>query len=217
MRFESWVNFQNASLLTFSIYAKNSCLWPASNQGLPAFQRASLPPAPSMFNPKIYHLFDCVWIYNWFRILDLFPNRTSDICKIQSSRLNRILWSHGWWKVVPSQNCVNTTIRNSINLQLYQVSQILLASSSSVICVSCLKVCCSNPGGSVVYFPICTLILHEFVKFFENLKTSKNLEVFELYDYTKKLIIRTFFFLVKINFIPKLLLICGLLAWTSFG
>jgi len=50
MRFESWVNFQNASLLTFSIYAKKSYLRPHANQGLHAFQRASLSPAPSMSN-----------------------------------------------------------------------------------------------------------------------------------------------------------------------
>ena len=79
-----------------------------------------------------------MWIYNLFPIFDLFPNRTSDTCKIQSSRLNRIVWSHRWWKVVPSQKFVNIIIRNSRNIQLYQVLQILLAMSSGWMGVSCL-------------------------------------------------------------------------------
>jgi len=141
MRFESSVNFQNASLLTFSISAKKEYPRPGSKQGFHAFQIASLPPAPSMFNIywQIRKYIDCVSIYNLFPILDLFPNRTSDTCKIQSSRLNRILWSHRLWKVVPSQKFVNIIIRNSRNIQLYQVSQILLASSSGLMSVSFLR------------------------------------------------------------------------------
>ena len=52
----------------------------------------------------------CVWTCNSLSILDLFPNRTSDRCTIQSSRLDRILWSHRWWKVVSSQKFVNIII-----------------------------------------------------------------------------------------------------------
>ena len=59
-----------------------------------------------------------VYIYDLFTIFDLFPNRSSDTCKIQSSRLDRILWSHRWWKVVPSQKFVNIIIRNWINLSV---------------------------------------------------------------------------------------------------
>jgi len=80
-----------------------------------------------------------VYIFNLFPILDLFPNRTSGTCKIQLSRLNRILWSHRWWKVVPSQKFVSIIIRNSRTIQLYHVSQILLASSSGLMGVSCLQ------------------------------------------------------------------------------
>jgi len=80
-----------------------------------------------------------VQIYNLFPILDLLPNRTSDTCKIHLSRLNRILWSHTWLKVVPSQKFVNIIIRNSRTIQLHQVSQIPLASSSALMGVSCLQ------------------------------------------------------------------------------
>jgi len=37
------------------------------------------------------------------------------MCKIQSSRLDRIFWSHRWWKVVPLQKFVNIIIRNWTN------------------------------------------------------------------------------------------------------
>ena len=59
--------------------------------------------------------------------------------KIQSSRLDRILWSHRWWKVVLSQKSANESTRNSRVNQMYQVSQILLASSSGLMGVSCLQ------------------------------------------------------------------------------
>jgi len=68
----------------------------------------------------------------------LSPNTSSDTCKIQSSRLDRIFWSHKWCKVVPSQKSVNKSIRNSREIQVYQVSQILLALSSGLMGVSCL-------------------------------------------------------------------------------
>ena len=131
MRFESWVNFQNALLLTFSIYAKNS-RFPKS-----IFTTCAIDVQYSL--AQVMKCFDCVKTYNLFLILDLFPDRTSDTCKILSSRLNRILWSHRWWKVVPSQKFVNVIIRNWRNIQLYQVSQILLASSSGLMGVSCLE------------------------------------------------------------------------------
>jgi len=78
----------------------------------------------------------CVPTYNLFSILDLFPNRTSDTCKIQLSRLDRILWSHRWWKVVLSQKFVNILIRNSEYLQVFEDSQILLTSLSGLLGVS---------------------------------------------------------------------------------
>jgi len=42
------------------------------------------------------------------------------------------------------------------------------------------KIRCSNPGGSVMYFPMYTLITYEFVKNSENLRLSENLEVFRI-------------------------------------
>jgi len=78
----------------------------------------------------------CVKIYNLFWILDLFPNRTSDTCKIQSSRFDRILWSQRWWKVVSPQKFVNIVIRNSENVQVFEDLQTLLASSGGLLGVS---------------------------------------------------------------------------------
>jgi len=139
IRFESWVNFQNVSLLTFSIYAKKSCLGPGSNQRLHAFQRTSLPPAPSMFNINRQEnkLIVCKYI-PYFQSLIYF----------QTELLTRVKFScHVWtgfcgptgdgkWS---SQKFVNLIIRNSRNIHLYQVSQILLATSSRLIGVSCLQ------------------------------------------------------------------------------
>ena len=74
---------------------------------------------------------------------------------------------------------VNLIIRNLRNIQLYQVSQIVPASSSGLMGVLLYKIRCSNPYGSVVYFPTHTLSTHEFVKNSKNLKTSKNLGGFQ--------------------------------------
>ena len=108
----------------------------------------------------------CVSIYSLLSILDLFSNRTSDTCKIQSSRLDRILWSHRWWKVVPSQKFVNIIIRNSNRFQVYQVSQILLVSSSGSMGVSC-KVRRLNHHGAAKQLRICKRIIHAFQKFWK--------------------------------------------------
>jgi len=117
----------------------------------------------------------CVWIYSLLSILDLFSNRTSDTCQIQSSRLDRILWSHRWWKVVPSQKFVNIIIRNSNRLQVYQVSQILLVSSSGSMGVSCLR---SSLFDSESWWRRCAVTHIQmyypcFPKNSENLRTSK--------------------------------------------
>ena len=49
------------------------------------------------------------------------------------------LWSHRWWKVVPSQNFLNIIIRNPEIVQVFEDSQILLASSSGFLGVSWLR------------------------------------------------------------------------------
>jgi len=70
--------------------------------------------------------------------------------------------------VVPSQKFVNNIIRNSRIIQLYEVSQILLASSSGLMGVSCLQ----DP-----LFDRCVishaLLTYEFLQNSENLKSSK--------------------------------------------
>jgi len=120
VRFETWNNFQNESNLKKSIVCNILTSQPGSNQGPPAFWTASLPSELSMFS--IHRLrwgpFMCkymTYLYDLFTILDLFQNITSDTCKIQSSRLDRTLWSHTWWKVVPSPKFVNIIIRNWTN------------------------------------------------------------------------------------------------------
>jgi len=119
---------------------QNSCLRPGSNQRLHAFQRASLPPAPSMFNISRQEnkLIVCKYI-SYFQSLIYF--RTELLTRVKFSRhvWTGFCGSHGWWKVVPSQKFVNIIIRNSRNIHLYQVSQILLATSSRLIGVSCLQ------------------------------------------------------------------------------
>jgi len=118
-----------------------------------------------------------VYIYNLFSILDLFPNRTSDTCKIQSLRLDRILWSHRWWKVVLSEKLINIIIRN------WSVSgfALLLASSSGLTGVSCsqaplFETCLCHYVRIHVY-----KFYLDFVKNSENLKTSKNGEVLRIF------------------------------------
>jgi len=80
--------------------------------------------------------------------------------------------------VVPSQKFVNIIIRNSRNIQLYQVSRILLATSSGLMGVSCLQDPLFSSWSLRCVKSIHTLITHEFVQNSENLRTSKNLEVF---------------------------------------
>jgi len=62
-----------------------------SNQSLHSLEGASLPSVLSMFNIHILEV-HCLCVNIWqFLILDLFPNQTSNTCKIRSSRLDRIL------------------------------------------------------------------------------------------------------------------------------
>ena len=86
---------------------------------------------------KIWEFWGEFWgIETFYR--SKFSPSTGVMTQIQSSRLDRILWSHRRWKVGPSQKFVNIIMRNSVNVQVYQILQILLASSSGLMGVSCL-------------------------------------------------------------------------------
>ena len=82
--------------------------------------------------------------------------------------------------MVPSQKFVNIVIRNSRIIQLYQVSQILLESSSGLMGILCLQDPLFESWWFRCVFPIHTLITHEFIQNSENLKSCKNLEVFRI-------------------------------------
>jgi len=132
---------------------KNVRIGSDSNQG-PG--RTMLQVIPSMFSTYKMRLIQFV-CENLLSILDVFSNRFSDTCKIQSSRFDRILWSHRWWKEVPSPKFVNIVIRDSNRFQVYHVSQIWLVLSSGwmgpgrfVLVKSVLRIMVA-PLGSYVY------------------------------------------------------------------
>jgi len=133
MHFESWGNFQNESLPIFNIDLKFWYHAKVRTRDFTLFKEhhCHLSCRCSMFTDWRRPV--CVWINSLFSIRDLFLNRTSDTCKIQPSRLDRILWSYRWWKVVPSQIFPNIIIRNFENVQVFEDSQILLASSGGFI------------------------------------------------------------------------------------
>ena len=69
---------------------KNVRIGSDSNQGP---ERTMLQVILSMFSTYKMRLIQFV-CENLLSILDVFSNRFSDTCKIQSSRFDRILWSH---------------------------------------------------------------------------------------------------------------------------